>query len=404
MRTSLRKLRRRGNHEDRVQPPGERSGLPVGAHGAQPPDRPAVKEPGTVADRSSLARPRAGAVHPALVAYLEQLPELAAAYQPSVFWQKQLDKLKQSAAAEHKDALAPEDLEHIVRLGSYGFSDLPAGIPSPTADPEYREALDKLKDVRTALRTMAPDAIGVSKGQWEHLTALLYLGTQTLLAEYEAFLAPLGVRSSMSVARHFVYKREIERLASEHLGDEPLDVIEIGAGAGNLAFFLACTGRVRSYCIVDLPEILVHSAYTIQKYLPEAAIAFNEEPSDRRGGAPSFWFLSAQFADRIPDARCNLALNFNSFMEMDGETRDDYIRLIYRACRPGAVLYNVNRRQRALPRPDGSSFDNNPLLYPYQPDDHILFWEEDAFQQATRSRLGSLPSLTIARAALINQG
>jgi hypothetical protein len=98
-----------------------------------------------------------------------------------------------------------------------------------------------------------------------------------------------------------------------------------------------------------------------------------------------------------------MALNFNSFMEMDEQARDRYISEIYRTLRHGGVFYNVNRRQAALPQPDGSTFDNNPLLYPYRTSDRILFWEEDPFQTATRSWFLFRPSLAVARAAVVHK-
>lgn len=347
-------------------------------------------------------RARREGVHPALEAYLAELPELSAAYEPSVFWKLQLEKLKERAASENRSLFRPEDLEEIVQMGSYAFQDLDPGVPMK-ADGDYREGLKKVKEIRGVLRGLGADSLGITKGQWEHSSSLLFLAARKLLPEYESFIGPLGIRSSMSTVRHFIYKRELGALLDDHVSPEPVNILEVGGGAGCLALYLTVEGRVRTYTIIDLPEMLVHSAYTIQKYLPEADIVFNEPPgSGSAGEAPRFHFIAAQFAESAPSDFYDLGLNFNSFMEMDGPTRDDYIRLIYRAARPGALFFNVNRRQRALPQSDGSAFDNNPLLYPYRPDDRILRWEEDVVQQATRGRLGGVPSLAITRAALVS--
>jgi hypothetical protein len=91
-------------------------------------------------------------------------------------------------------------------------------------------------------------------------------------------------------------------------------------------------------------------------------------------------------------------------MEMDREQRDDYIDLVYRCTRPGGLFVNVNRRQRSLPLPDGSTWDNNPLLYPYHADDDVLVWEDDEFQTETRSSFMARPSLAVFRAARVNTG
>jgi hypothetical protein len=165
---------------------------------------------------------------------------------------------------------------------------------------------------------------------------------------------------------------------------------------------LHALGSVRSYTIVDLPELLVHSAYTICKYVPDADLRFGSPAGDVPRDAPAvFALLTPAEAAQLPDDSADLALNFNSFMEMDLEARDGYLELIYRAGRPGALFLNVNRRQRALPGRGGEAVDNNPLLYPYRATDRILLWEEDEFQTVTRMRPGRLSSLAIVRAALL---
>jgi hypothetical protein len=202
----------------------------------------------------------------------------------------------------------------------------------------------------------------------------------------------------MSSARHWWYARQIVELARATQGARPLDVIEIGAGAGNLAIFLTRMGIVRSYTIVDLPQMLVHSAYTVQRHVPDADLSFNTAPQ----GQGSYTFVADfRAAEVLGGGAFDIALNMNSFMEMDRQARDDYIELIYRTARPGALFYNVNRRQPALPLHDGGTWDNNPLLYPYRSDDEILIWEDDPFQTATRSGWGARPMLTVTRAAVI---
>ena len=194
------------------------------------------------------------------------------------------------------------------------------------------------------------------------------------------------------------YARQIVDLVERSDLRRPLDVLEIGAGAGNLAYFLTTMGVVRSYTIVDLPQMLVHSAYTLQRRIPDLEMTFAEpglQPGRYRF-IPDF-----QAADLIDDDSADLALNLNSFMEMDREARDDYIEQIYRCTRPGGLFYNLNRRQPGLPLREGGTWDNNPLLYPYRGDDEILVWEEDPFQTATRTKWGELASLAITRAAIV---
>lgn len=342
-------------------------------------------------------------LHAAIKKHLQTAKAESSAYTPSLFWEQALEGLHKSPTYANLEELGPADLEAIVQYMSFGFGDLSRGVSDFSQDDEYINAVDLVENIRTAMRTVSADHFGVDKHQWEHAAALHFLTKRGLLKQYEEFLRPLRIKSSMSVARHFFYKWQIEQLAAEHLGRRPLDVLEIGAGAGNLAYFLHLSGLVRSYCIIDLPEMLLNSSYTISKYVPDAAIMFNDvsydQPSD---GAPRFFFIAPQLTGIVPDMTYDLCLNVNSLAEMDELARDRYVAQVYRVGKKNALFYNVNRHNRTLPQRDGTLFDNNPLLYPYRPADRVLIWEEDPFQTATRAAYGTTPSLAITRAAIIN--
>jgi putative sugar O-methyltransferase len=282
----------------------------------------------------------------------------------------------------------------------YGFEALPRQAARTADDPRYLSTLKLCKRVTRLLKKA--EAHRAVKEEWEHMYALEFLRNEGLTEEYLAFIGPLRIRSSMAVARFFYYFKTLLGY-SRFLPPGPWNVLEIGAGAGNYACFLQRGGRVRNYVIVDLPEMLLHSSHTVAKYIPSAKITF-DDPSGFDPSAPgvNFYFLPPPGVKRLPAAAFDLCLNFNSFMEMDADVRDGYIAEVYRLGRPGALFYNVNRRQRALPQRDGSIFDNNPLFYPYRATDRVLLWEEDKFQQATRSWFLKVPSLAVARIAVIN--
>jgi len=334
--------------------------------------------------------------------YLARMPGLRDASRPSVFWERQLEQLHAAAPLPTAAAPTAADLEVILRSLGYGFEDLGEDAVSARDDARFAAATGDAERIGRLAKGYGPSGTGLSPGDWEHAVSLRFLDRHGVVDEYVALLDRLGVRSSMSAARHFWYARHTRELARLHAPARPLDVLEIGAGAGNLGVMLHLGGMVRSYTIVDLPELLVHSAYTITKYVPEADLRFGTPAGDVAGDGPAvFALLTPAEAAQLPDDSADVALNFNSFMEMDLEARDAYLELVYRTGRPGALFLNVNRRQRALPGRGGEPVDNNPLLYPYRASDRVLLWEEDEFQTVTRMRPGRLSSLAIIRAALL---
>jgi hypothetical protein len=311
---------------------------------------------------------------------------------------------------QNLDKASDADIERMIQyLNSlprmkYCFKDLPLSVPSLSKWPVFEKALNQgplLLDLHRTLHHTLVESLA-SKGEWEHMCALQVLRELKLLKAYEDFITPFSIQSNMATARHFFYKSKIEKLAKKYLNKPLLDVFEIGAGAGNLALFLYRSGIVRNYIIIDLPEMLVLSAYTLGKYIPDAQIAFADElndfPLSEQGG---FVFVPAQNVDQLPNGAVDLCINTNSFQEMDGPTRDHYIRTIYRVGRNNALFFNCNRRQ-SLPQRDGSHFDNNPLLYPYANTDRVVIWQECPFQELARLRFNFTTSLAIMRTALIN--
>jgi putative sugar O-methyltransferase len=332
--------------------------------------------------------------------YLGRLQALSDAYRPSLFWENLLAKFRDSSGGKPLQRVSGAELEEMFRYLGYGFEELPRTAEQVRQDPRYLNTLKLLRGVGAHLK--AARKLRDAREEWEHMYALAFLHQEGMLDEYLTFLEPFRVRSSMPVARFFYYLKTLLSFGS-FLPPPPWDVLEIGAGAGNFACFLCRAGKVRNYVIIDLPEMLLHSSHMVVKHVPGASITFNDLSGfDLAAPGPKFYFVAAQYAGGVPDASFDLCLNFNSFMEMDGDVRDRYLAEVYRVGRPNAVFFNVNRRQRALPQRDGSTFDNNPLLFPYRSSDKVLVWEEDRFQQATRSWFLKVPSLAVTRIAVIN--
>jgi hypothetical protein len=148
--------------------------------------------------------------------------------------------------------------------------------------------------------------------------------------------------------------------------------------------------------------MLLNSHGALSHWLPEAPMHIGEAPDFDAPGM-HFWFLETTDIERVPDRSLDAALNFNSFMEMDEQVRDYYIEQVYRATAAGAVFYNVNRMQREMTRRDGTTYANNPLLYPYRATDQVLHWEPDEMQQSLRAYRFAAPikSFCISRMAIV---
>ena len=320
----------------------------------------------------------------------------------SEFWKDQLSRALARARAARPGAAIT--LDDVLRMLDYGFKRLAPG-EEVAADPALREVLEKWSgQTQPLLRRAGAKGTGLTSAQWEHLCAVAWLQGEGLFEEYLELIGPLRIRSNMPTVRHFAYARVIRQLLAGHPGDGPFDVLEIGAGGGNLAVLLITMHLVRTYVIVDLPEMLPGAARQIRDLCPDARVHL-DAPFDASAGAapgPDVHLVRTGGIADLPATRFDLLLNFNSFMEMDRGTRDFYLGEIYRVARDGAIFYNVNRRQPRLPQPDGTAFDNNPLLYPYSARDEILFWEDDPFQTAVRGWLGGRPSLAVARAARVH--
>ena len=207
----------------------EEDGLPVA--GAQP----AVSAP-TIGDGE---RPEAGgSTTPSGIESLlasTDLSWLADDATISEFWKKQIATARQRAG-EDKSADDLRVADVVAQLG-YGFKPLAPGRQLDE-DPALQRVLERWQQVKPMLQRSGPKIPGLSLDEWEHLSSIAWLQHEQLFDDYVAFLRPFGVKSSMTVARHYYRTRVIERLCADHIAQDSLDVLEIGAGAGNLAVFL----------------------------------------------------------------------------------------------------------------------------------------------------------------------
>jgi hypothetical protein len=301
-------------------------------------------------------------------------------------WRHLLSGLQQ-LLAESPDA--PPDA--VVQALGYGHRLLPAGIARNEDMPKIARLLDKARN---------RDGDGLQPSQLELVAQLVFLGRHAVLEEFVAWADRRGFQIDMNLGRFFWYRRLVLQTLATHNVPLAGAYLEIGAGSGTFALMVREEWDHRQTIIVDLPEMLMNAAHSIAAQYPEAPLRLGEPP--REDAEPGFWLLEPSDIRLVPDGLVGLAVNINSMMEMDEEVRDSYLREIYRTARRRGVLFNVNRRQERMSRRDGSSYDNNPLLYPYRATDGVLRWEVDACQMACKSaRFFSPPAYTILRLAVL---
>lgn len=228
---------------------------------------------------------------------------------------------------------------------------------------------------------------------------MMYLRINGTLDELLAFLDERGLAFSSAATSWYEYAKTSARLAGEHVG-HPAHILEIGSGAGEVAYFSHEMRPWARRVVVDLPPMLANLHENLSAKIPDASFTLNEWPDPVDG--PQIVMLDPSHIDLIPADSVDMGVNFNSFMEMDETVRDSYIAHIYRTVKPGGVFYNVNRRQPEMSRLDGTTFDNHPLLYPYRPDDRVIEWDLDYSQMDPRTPAYHIfRRMAVCRAAIV---
>lgn len=123
----------------------------------------------------------------------------------------------------------------------------------------------------------------------------------------------------------------------------PKDVLEIGAGLGNLGI-IASQLVSDTYSIIDLPTTSILSAYFLSKCLGPECVWLYGEPGPGK-----------QFARIYPSTKlgeisisCDLAYNSDSFPEIPDLVRDQYLSLISKCLRQGGMFLSVNHESDNL--------------------------------------------------------
>ena len=182
-----------------------------------------------------------------------------------------------------------------------------------------------------------------------------------------------------------------------------LRVIEVGAGAANLAMLISkCRAdQDQLYVIVDLPEMILVSSHEIAKYLPTAKQVlpheFDETFDFKDFKGHNFLFLIPQQLEKLPSDQFDLCINVESFAEMNPEIAFDYLRSFYRCLGNNGKLFVCNRENRTIDTDRSALKVLSFWSYPFQDTDEILLQEycpmRDAIYHITRRNINRISAV-----------
>jgi putative sugar O-methyltransferase len=196
-----------------------------------------------------------------------------------------------------------------------------------------------------------------------------------LKAPASKFTSP-RLRPNYSTLKIFYYFERYRRFFPAP-GGRP-QVLEVGAGAANFPILFAKHYEEVAYFIVDLPGMILTSSSQIERFLPgarqilphEATAESVQRALAQRGHL--FVLLTPDQVDLVPGGAFDLAVNMESFAEMEPETASGYLEDFYAKLRPGGTLFLVNRESRVASTTGDVEDVTSFWKYPLRDDDEVL--------------------------------
>ncbi len=132
------------------------------------------------------------------------------------------------------------------------------------------------------------------------------------------------------------------------LNEPAASCLEIGGGAGFLAYAAVKMRSVVDYCIIDLPIVNVLQGYLLlSSDLASSVELFGEEPIRRPDSTTRIRILPDNAIRELPDQSFDCAVNADSLPEMSEDTIRDYLGEIQRVCRGSFLSINQETDTRS---------------------------------------------------------
>jgi putative sugar O-methyltransferase len=127
----------------------------------------------------------------------------------------------------------------------------------------------------------------------------------------------------------------------------PLTFLEIGGGYGGLTTKIKNCFPNSRCILVDLPEVNAVSTYYLKQEFAEGRFLFHEHMQNEGAKVLNsnfdFAILPGEFVNQIPDGFVDVAINTRSFMEMNNEIIDFYIKNVERVSHRDSLFFCFNR-------------------------------------------------------------
>lgn len=145
-------------------------------------------------------------------------------------------------------------------------------------------------------------------------------------------------------------------------------VLEIGAAHGFLAHLMHFYWGTH-HLIVDLPQTLV-MGYAITKYLfphVKALLPHQITSLDDHSFVADheFIFMVPEQTTLLPPESCDVAINMDSFQEMEGDTVKGHFRLVDRSLTSKGMFYVMNREEKRVDSSYVARFEQYPWYEHY---------------------------------------
>lgn len=193
---------------------------------------------------------------------------------------------------------------------------------------------------------------------------------------WDSYSQKVLIEKSYSSVRIAYYMFELSKHIK--LNNKKLNILEIGAGAANLAFSILSTATECAYVIIDLPEVGSVAKKIFSKHkeiqIHNDIASFEADQSSKK-----ILWITPDEIDQINHMSFDVMLNTESFAEMQLSVALEYCKLASKFLRQSGIFLNVNRIARDPNENDKRKVYSSPVLY--NPTDlELIYYKFDQFR------------------------